>query len=133
MFQRSITALLLLLALGPGCTSDEITGGLPGNHPPKVWVAIGPPERSAVGYRVHFYWGGWDSDGDVIRYEYAITNNETGVFNPADTTGADKWHPVTVADSTFLFTADLPDDSTDLDTDNQTARDRRPHTDRSPR
>jgi hypothetical protein len=62
-------------------------------------------------YRIHLFWGGWDPDGQVAHYEYAITSNETGVFDPADTTGADKWHRTVQTDSTFLVTADLVADS----------------------
>jgi len=64
------------------------------------------------------YWGGWDPDGEVAYYEYIITNNETGIFDPADTTstpGDYKWNRVDSHDSTFVFSADQIPDSNAID------------------
>jgi len=112
--QRKIgfaTAIFLLVVQAAGCTSDKLVGTHVSNEPPKVWLTIGPPEGSVTSYRVHVYWSGWDSDGDVEYYEWALTDNETGVFDPADTTGADKWHRISRTDSVFLVTADVRADS----------------------
>ena len=97
-----------------GCTSDTFDTGLE-NKPPTVWLSAGPPEGSVDRYTLHLYWGGWDPDGEIRYYEYAITDNEGGAFDPADTTGADKWGRVVQNDSTFSFSADLLADSTALD------------------
>ncbi|UCG52272.1 MAG: hypothetical protein JSW58_01575 [Candidatus Latescibacterota bacterium] len=117
-----VSVILLLLGIvtlpviGPaGCASDELSGTLKENQPPRVWLSLAPPEGSVGGYEVDISWGGWDPDGEIAYYEYAITNNEGGVFDPADTTGADKWHRVYGNDSTFNFTADIPADSSDID------------------
>ncbi len=96
-----------------GC-GDEGGMGL-GNQPPTVWLSSAPPEGSVSRYTIHLYWGGWDPDGEVAFYEYVITNNETGVFDPADTTSTPndyKWNRVNSHDSTFTFSADLIPDST---------------------
>lgn len=89
-----------------GCASMEKEGELIGNQPPRVWLASAPPEGTTEKYTLHLFWGGWDPDGQIAYYEYSITNNGTGPFNPADTTGRDKWFPVWSNDSTFTFSAD---------------------------
>jgi hypothetical protein len=100
------------LAISYGCTQNDLLGTGKENQPPQVWLGSGPPEGSVVAYKLRFWWGGWDPDGEIAYYEYAITDND-GVFDPADTTGADKWHKVFGNDSTFNFTADILADSAD--------------------
>ncbi|UCH83274.1 MAG: hypothetical protein JSW50_12530 [Candidatus Latescibacterota bacterium] len=100
-----------------GCASDELSGSLRENQPPQVWLSLAPPEGSVGSYRVSISWGGWDPDGQIAYYEYSITDNGNGVFDPADTTGADKWHRVYGNDSTFIFSADLVADSSEVDPD----------------
>jgi hypothetical protein len=65
-------------------------------------------------YTIQMFWGGWDPDGEIRYYEYAITDNDSGFFDPADTTGADNWHKVFSNDSLFTFTADQVADSSDI-------------------
>jgi hypothetical protein len=113
-----LVGIVLLLGVWVfGCSGDG-GGVLLDNKPPTVWLSAAPPEGSVSRYMLQLFWGGWDPDGEIRYYEYAITNNEGGVFDPADTTGADKWGRVFRNDSTFMFTADLVADSTDLDPDN---------------
>jgi len=109
------TAIFLLVVLVFGCTSDLTVGTQKANRAPEVWLAIGPPEGSVTDYRVHVYWGGWDPDGQVSYFEWSLTDNKTGVFDPADTTGADKWHRTDETDSVFIVTADVLADSSTLD------------------
>jgi hypothetical protein len=105
---------LLAFALSYGCTQNDLLGTAKDNQPPQVWLSSGPPEGTVASYRLRFFWGGWDPDGEIAYYEYAIADNDNGAFDPADTTGADKWHRVFATDSTFLFTADAVKDSTEL-------------------
>ena len=109
-----------LAALAAGCADDKIVGTAKENRPPQVWLSSAPPEGSVSNYTLHLFWGGWDPDGDIAYYEYAITDNEGGVFDPADTTGADKWRTVYSNDSTFTFSADLVADSSEADPENLT-------------
>lgn len=98
-----LIAILLLLACYntdppcPGCNSY--------NQPPDVWLAAGPPEGSTVANPVHFYWGGWDSDGAISGFEYLFTQNHAGSLSEADTIGV-PWAPVRGNDSTFTFEPD---------------------------
>ena len=75
-----------------GCSDETIINESLRNEPPVVWLTSGPPAGSSTNYRINFTWGGWDPDGDIAFYEYAITDNVTGVFNPADT--ADNHHQI---------------------------------------
>jgi hypothetical protein len=96
--------VFVLGAFAVGCEED---GGVPlTNQAPTVWLSAAPPEGSLSRYTLQLYWGGWDPDGEIQYYEYAITNNEGGFFDPADTTGTDKWRRVYANDSTFTFSAD---------------------------
>ena len=99
------------------CAPEDIAGTFVASEPPEVWLGIGPPEGSTTEYNVHFYWGGYDPDGKIAFFEYSIVDNDIYFFDPADTTGDDKWFPTTVKDSVFLFTADLVADSSDIDFD----------------
>lgn len=128
-----ITGVLLLAAvLFTGCTSNELAGSQFSNQAPTVWLSSAPPEGTVSDYTLHLFWGGWDPDGEIAYYEYIITNNETGVFDPADTVstaGDYKWNPVSVNDSVFMFTADVPQDSAQFDNNLQEPEEfRRSHT-----
>jgi hypothetical protein len=81
-----------------------------GNEAPQTWVASGPPDSSNSEFRVHLYWGGFDPDGAVSYFEYVITDNGPGGFDPADTTGRDKWTRIEIGDTVFTVKADLPED-----------------------
>ena len=89
----SLAALTVGVYLS-GCATTEPGGQLKDNQAPRVWLASGPPEGTVQSYTVRLFWGGWDPDGEIQYYEYAITDNDAGVFNPADTTGRDKWRRV---------------------------------------
>ncbi|UCG52269.1 MAG: hypothetical protein JSW58_01560 [Candidatus Latescibacterota bacterium] len=111
----NISFVFLLGASIFGCTSDKLEGPGKENQAPTVWLSAAPPEGTVSGYTLHLYWGGWDPDGEIAYYEYAITDNEGGVFDPADTTGSDKWFPVFRNESIFTFTADQLADSAGTD------------------
>lgn len=93
------------------CASDTIDGERAENQAPTVWLAAAPPEGSTGTYTVNLYWGGWDPDGEIRKYEYLVTDNVSGVFDPADTVGGD-WSSVVGNDSTFTFSADSLADAT---------------------
>ncbi|UCF06362.1 MAG: hypothetical protein JSV33_04845 [bacterium] len=96
--------LILLL----GCSEDLYVGTPDKNEAPEIWLSSGPIERDTTGYQVHFYWSGWDPDGEISHFEFVVvdaTDLNYG-FNPEDTTGSDKWYRTVVHDSLFRVTAD---------------------------
>jgi len=108
----SVAVCMCVLALGfLGCANTTKEGEHVENQPPRVWLSSAPPEGNTEKYTIHLFWGGWDPDGQLAYYEYSITNNGDGPFDPADTTGSDKWFRVYSNDSVFTFTADQLADS----------------------
>ncbi|KPJ60825.1 MAG: hypothetical protein AMJ46_05035 [Latescibacteria bacterium DG_63] len=90
-----LCALLFLglsaLLLSSGCEKAPPPSLL--NRRPHVYVSGGPPQGGTSYYYVTVYWRGWDSDGVVECFRYAID----------DTT---EWVETRSSQETFLFTAD---------------------------
>ena len=113
------TVLLVILSCfftGPasGCLDKPYEGEISANRAPSIQLVSGPPEGAETNYRIHFYWHGFDRDGEVRYFEYTITDNEGGAFDPADTTGRQRWIRTTEYDGEFVFTADeIADTSSD--------------------
>ncbi len=103
----ALGALLSLILLA-GCSEGLYTGDADNNSAPQVWLSSGPVDGDTTGYQVHFYWSGWDPDGEISHFEFCIVaSGISGIgFNPADTSGADKWYSTNVHDSTFRVVAD---------------------------
>lgn len=99
----SFAVILLFLC---GCSEDVFLQQPKPNMAPVVWLSSGPVEGTTTGYQVHFYWGGWDPDGEVAFYEFVVVDAEDYGFNPEDTTGLDKWYRTTAHDSVFKVSAD---------------------------
>jgi len=102
----AVIVSLLAAVAWLGCTTTEKEGDRVENQPPRVWLSSAPPEGTTEKYTVHMFWGGWDPDGEIAYYEFAITDNGDGPFDPADTVGAENWHQVVGNDSVFTFSAD---------------------------
>jgi hypothetical protein len=111
MKSRIVAGLLVpvLAIFAAGC-SDGTAPAPYKNQPPTVWIEAGPPEGGVSSYRIEIRWGGWDPDGSINHYEYCITNNN-GSFDPADTTGADRWTRTGKTSDVFVFSADVMVDS----------------------
>src|SRR5439155_17191124 len=94
-------ALLLLLALGAtqliGCSKNSVKPSAIATDPETV-LTLAPIENDTTSFRVHFYWNGYDRDGTVVRYHFAVD---------ADTAQAiPDWRTTTAKDTTFLFLVD---------------------------
>jgi hypothetical protein len=111
MMRRTLSVFMIVVFVGvvafvAGCES-VFQNTTKENREPEVWLSSGPVEGDTTGYRVHFYWGGWDPDGEVKAYEFVVVRGSVnGIgFNPADTTGLDKWTQTAVHDSVFSVEA----------------------------
>jgi len=100
-------AFVLLALLLNSCSEDILIGERQTNRKPEVWLSSGPVEGDTTGYQIHFYWGGWDPDGEVDHYEFVVSDGDPFGFNPDDTTGVDKWYKTTAHDSVIRVTADI--------------------------
>jgi hypothetical protein len=98
--------LIVILVVFLGCSEDIIFGTAKKNNPPKVWLSSGPVEGDTTGYQVHFYWGGFDPDGEISFFEFVVVDGDPIGFKSEDTTGYNKWFRTFSYDSLFKVTAD---------------------------
>jgi hypothetical protein len=94
-------ALAFLLALGgtlAGCSNSVKPPPKPQPFDPETQLTFAPVEYDTTTFRVHFYWNGWDKDGEVIRFYFAVD---------ADTAlPITEWHTTAAKDTTFSFLVD---------------------------
>jgi hypothetical protein len=115
--KRSVLVYIMFLMIAVfaflfGCEKTFI--GLPEqNMSPEVWLSSGPVEGTTTGYQVHFYWGGWDPDGEVGSYEFVVVDGFPFGFNHEDTTGLERWTRTSLHDSIFRVTANDTADAVD--------------------
>jgi hypothetical protein len=98
--------LLAAFGLLVGCSDEGFQGEPEGNKPPEIWLSSGPVEGDTTGYQVHFYWSGWDPDGEISHFEFVIVDGDPIGFHAEDTTGMDKWTQTSAHDSVFRVSAD---------------------------
>jgi len=98
-------ALVLVLALVQiHCVlmpDDSEDGRILANAPPTVHITAGAPsdDPSGVDYKILFRWRGFDPDGEVVAYEWAVD----------DTTGDDAWQRTTELSTLLHFQATTRD------------------------
>lgn len=113
----TMSTMLKILAFVPllavfvlyACDENVYFGTGRVNQPPNIYIIHGPHEGDNTVYQVHFYWLGDDPDGVVDHYEYVIVTGDPIGFDPADTTGTDKWTKTELTDIEFEVTADEED------------------------
>lgn len=104
--RSAIAAGALAVLVCTGCSDGLYTGQRKENLPPEVWLSSGPVESDTTSYKVHFYWSGWDPDGEISHFEFVVVDGDPIGFSPADTTGLDKWTVTTGYDSVLSVSAD---------------------------
>ncbi|MBN2071469.1 MAG: hypothetical protein JW814_08435 [Candidatus Krumholzibacteriota bacterium] len=96
----------ILLALITGCADGIYTGSESDNQPPEIWLSSGPVNNDTTSYSVHFYWSGWDPDGEINFFEFVFVDGKPFGMSVADTMGIDKWTRTNSFDSVFKVEAD---------------------------
>jgi hypothetical protein len=98
-----ISTFLVLIALTVlagflGCSKDAKTGPVPPPKAPETELTYAPLEGDTSSFRVHFFWNGYDDDGEVVRFRYALDGDTSKPFS--------EWIPTTAKDTTLLFLVD---------------------------
>ena len=76
--QRRAASLIvsILLAVGTGyligCSSSVKPPPKPVPLDPETELTYAPIENDTTTFRVRFYWNGYDRDGEVVRFYYAV-------------------------------------------------------------
>ena len=65
---------------------------------PQTELTFAPVQYDTTTFRVHFYWSGFDDDGEVTRFFYAVDDDTLRPIN--------EWRSTTAKDTTLLFLVD---------------------------
>jgi hypothetical protein len=102
--QRRAAPLIvsLVLALGAlyiaGCSDSVKPPPKPPALDPETELTYAPIEKDTTSFRVRFYWNGYDRDGEVVSFHYAV---DADTLKPIP-----EWKSTTAKDTTFLFLVD---------------------------
>ncbi len=99
-----IAACVLLFLTA--CSESVFTTDMCDNRTPEIELTNGPLEGDTTLYTVHFFWLGHDVDGEIDHYEFCMVEGDPIGFDPADTTGPEKWGHTKRGDSMFTVSAD---------------------------
>jgi hypothetical protein len=109
-FQGRLAVLFVLLASAGLTACGGEDGEQVGNKRPFVRLTGGPVDGDSVAYTTEFLWTGWDDDGIIDRYQYAIDIPDDlldEIDNPEDVGIA--WTDTTAFRARFLFTTETQD------------------------
>jgi hypothetical protein len=91
-------SLALLAAFIVGC-SKESTGPRPQSAAPETELTYAPLEGDTASFRVHLFWNGFDRDGQVTRFRYAIDSDTLEIDRA-------KWKSTASHDTMLLLPVD---------------------------
>jgi hypothetical protein len=93
--------VLAVLSLASGLVTqacrEQSTFEVDRNMPPETILSGAPGDSTTTFYWTHLYWYGVDPDGEVVAYEFAITDSVP------DDPEAIEWHRTTRTDSLFAI------------------------------
>ena len=81
-----------------GCADSLDPKPPPEPQAPETELTYAPIPGDTTSFRVRFFWTGYDKDGEVVRFRYAI---DADSMRPAN-----EWTATTAKDTTFLFLVD---------------------------
>jgi hypothetical protein len=113
---RAAMTAVLLLACACGCSDSTDLNGTPLTNSKPDTRLTGHPVPLEASFAVDLKWVGYDSDGEVMGYEWKVSNNGADGISPRDTltvdplTGAviNPWHFTTRTDTSLVLLADQP-------------------------
>mgnify|MGYP001573512330 FL=1 len=94
-----VLTVALVAAMFSGCSKDNEAGPAPVRQAPETELTYAPLEGDTAGYRVRLFWNGYDRDGEVTRFRYAIDDDTLE-------TDASKWQWTASKDTTLLLLVD---------------------------
>ncbi|HET9950903.1 MAG TPA: hypothetical protein VFS09_03820 [Candidatus Eisenbacteria bacterium] len=94
----SALSLALLAAVLVGCSKDA-TAPKPQPLAPETELTYAPLQGDTAGFRVHLFWNGYDRDGEVATFRFAI-DSDTLELDMA------KWKSTASHDTTLLLPVD---------------------------
>jgi hypothetical protein len=102
MLRRSARLLVALLLLGGGhllgCSSSVKPPPKPVPLDPETELTYAPLDHDTTTFRVRFYWNGYDRDGEVVGFRFAV---DADSMKPIP-----EWRSTTANDTTFLLLVD---------------------------
>jgi hypothetical protein len=102
--KRTIPLLIMALAalvavVFAGCGKDNGAGPTPVRQSPETELTYAPLQGDTSTYRVRIFWNGYDRDGEVVRFRYAIDDDTLE-------TDLSRWKVTTSKDTTLLLLVD---------------------------
>src|SRR6266576_714676 len=98
MSKLSSVGLILVastaLVLASSCSKDKTTFDLRHGLDPQTELTYAPLQYDTTTFRVHFYWSGYDNDGEVVRFHFAVDDD---TLRPVT-----QWRATTAKDTTLL-------------------------------
>jgi len=103
MHRRSITLIIIaILAVGvgylAGCSNSVKPPAKPTPLNPEPELTFAPLNGDTTLFRVHFYWNGYDKDGEVVDFRYAVDGDTLLPMG--------QWHTTTAKDTILKFLVD---------------------------
>jgi len=89
--------IVLAIAFLFGC-STPTEPRRPEPQDPETELTYAPVEGDTTLYRVHLYWNGYDKDGEITEFRFALDGDTANAFS--------KWTPTTAKDTTMIFRVD---------------------------
>ena len=103
MHRRSIALIVTaILAVGvgylAGCSNSVKPPPPPASQNPETELTFAPINGDTTLFRVHFYWNGYDKDGEVVDFRFAVDGDTALPEN--------QWHTTTAKDTILKFLVD---------------------------
>src|SRR5688572_13241300 len=90
-----IAALCVVGHVGCSKPTDPVP---PAPKTPETELTYAPLEGDTTSFRIHFFWNGYDDDGEITRFRYAVDADTARPFS--------EWTATEAKDTTLLFLVD---------------------------